>query len=200
MAWNPFSFDNFDIETLPSVSTDCCFDTGIVNAEENADDSSDNELFTSYQLTKESSVFEEAEEILDDEIEECGSKCKKEHCGSCGEDDVDECGDLKKNIFDETDDILADYRDDEVEECGSKCKKECGDTDDEVSPFEEAEAFLKEAVLDDGEDDTVIEDLDDLPEDDDEEIEADAEGIEEIEADIIDDEEDDLIDMAMDGE
>lgn len=158
MAWSPFSYDSFDVDSLPSLSEDGDFDEGIVTSEELAGDDSNEDLFRSYQLTKES-VFEEADKLFGDEDE------VEEHCGEC-DDDVEECGDYEE--------------------------------DEPSSPFKEMCMF--EAVLDDGEDDTIAEDIEDMPDDDDEAIDADAEGIEEIEADIIDDEEDDLIDMAMDAD
>lgn len=104
-----------------------------------------------------------------------------------------ECGEVKKSVFEELDDIDPE----EIEE-GEDCVgcEEEGDADDEESPFEEACDFL-EAVLDDGEDDTIADSVDDMPDDDDPAIDANTEGIDEIEQDILDDEEDDLIDAAM---
>lgn len=178
MAWNPFSFDSFD-GNLPDITTDNTIDNGIVTAETLADDDTDSELFKSYQLTKEgANPFSESDDILDD-VEDDDSI--DEHCGKCGEDDVEEC-----DAF--------------------KCKKEDSedlDEEEELSPFEEADLIMMdiaEAVLDDGEDDLIADDVDDMVDEDDEEIDADAEGINEIEADILDDEEDDLIDMAMEAE
>lgn len=177
MAWNPFSFDSFD-GNLPDITTDNTIDNGIVTAETLADDDTDSELFKSYQLTKEgANPFSESDDILDD-VEDDDSI--DEHCGKCGEDDVEEC-----DAF--------------------KCKKEDSEDldEEELSPFEEADLIMMdiaEAVLDDGEDDLIADDVDDMVDEDDEEIDADAEGINEIEADILDDEEDDLIDMAMEAE
>lgn len=187
MAWSPFSFEDFDAN-LPNITTDNTIDNGIVTAEELADDDSGNELFRSYQLTKESAnPFAESDEILDD-VDGDDDDLVDEHCGKCGEDDVEECD-------------------------GSKCKKECGSSkckneseledEEEISPFEEANFIMmdiEEAVLDDGEDDIIADELEDMTDEDDEEIDADVEGIDEIEQDIIDDEEDDLIDMAMEAE
>lgn len=184
MAWSPFSYDGFDVDLLPSVSTHGDFDEGIVTSETLADDDSDGALFRSYQMTKESSIFEEMEDLLDDEeVEEDNMDIEEESFMMSPFDEAD-------SLFDDEEDVeehCGECDEDDIEECGDDC-----------SPFEEFSLF--EAVLDDGEDDIIADEVDDMTDDDDEEIDADAEGIDEIEADIIDDEEDDLIDMAMDAE
>lgn len=193
MAWNPFEFDNFDIDNLASVSTDNTFDNAIGTSEFLADDDSDLDLFKSYQITKEGadcddcSVFKELDELLDDEddIQEDNMEVPKDH--------------LKESsvwaAFSENEILAFDDSEDIEEHCG-----EC-DEEDKSSLFDECDSILAglaEAVLDDGEDDSITDSVDDMPDDDD--AEDDLEGVDEIEADIIDDEEDDLIDMAMDVE
>lgn len=104
-----------------------------------------------------------------------------------------ECGEVEKSVFEELDDIDTE----EIEE-GEDCidSEEEGEVDGENSPFEEVSNIL-EAILDDDEDDTIANSVEDMPDDDDPAINTNTEGIDEIEQDILDDEEDDLIDAAM---
>lgn len=92
--WNPFSYDSFDVENLPSIDTDRDFDEGIVTADDKADDDLDLDLFKSYQLTKEECDMEDDDSCTEDNM-------------SIDDDDVEEESaspfDEMDNIFNESD-------------------------------------------------------------------------------------------------
>lgn len=200
--WNPFSYDSFDVEGLPSIDTDRDFDEGIVTADDKADDDLDLDLFKSYQLTKEECDMED-----DDD------SCTEDNM-SIDDDDVEE---ESATPFAEMDDIFNEADDGEktthngINKSAAKAadKEQSSDkTNDapavkEESIFTELEATVEDIEeCDDGEDFVQADDseeectspfkeMDDvMAGDEDEDQEDDTSDIAEA---VLDDEEDDLI-------
>lgn len=149
MAWSPFSFDTFGVDSLPNITTDGDLDEGIISAELKEEESDD--IFSSYQLTKESNIFEESDEIFADFDDDDDDEDLEEHCGKCkaecGDDDslFDEAASILEAVLDDgEDDIIADDVDDMTDE-----------DDEEIDADAEGIEEIEQDIIDDEEDDLI---------------------------------------------
>lgn len=145
--WNPFKFDDFDVDNLPNITVDRCPDEAIVMANEKEDNGE--EIFFTSQLTT-----------------ECGDSCKKSVFNELDDIDVPDDEDPEEieeeleydevSPFEESSDIFSEsVFGEEDDEIAQSVEDMPDDDDPEIDTTTEGIDEIEQDIIDDEEDDLI---------------------------------------------